>query len=263
MDIRNEFPALQGNTYLNTAASGILYNSLYQWRRDHDQAYYEQGSDFRMHQMQFLESVKDSVAAFFNADRNQTYLTANFSSAYGVLLDGLPANYRFLLLGHEFPAVYYQVQSRSFEYELLPLGPDLEQRIIERIVEFQPQVFAFSMVQYSNGLKLSQNFLRMLKDRFPDLILIADGTQYLGTEVINFNEAPIDALLGSCYKWMLGGYGCGVALLKESLAQQLYPDAQHRPLPTEAFLKHKTRLALRFEPGQQDTLAFGSLQHSI
>jgi selenocysteine lyase/cysteine desulfurase len=263
MSLRNIFPVLENTTYLNTASSGILYDSLHQWRKEHDLAFLEAGSGFRVQQAAFLEGVKDSLAQFFKADRAFTFLVANFSSGYNALLDGLSGDHRFLLLTGEYPSVYYQVQSRGFAYEMVSLGDHLEERIIDHIRQFKPTVFAFSLVQYSNGVQLDHAFIHELKSMFPDLILIADGTQYCGSESFDFGNSAIDVIMASGYKWMLGSYGNGFVLMKAGIASRLYADEQNRPLPEEAFLKHKSRLALRFEPGHQDTLSFGSLQHSL
>lgn len=263
MTVRASFPVLNNTTYLNTAGSGILYDSLFAWRKEHDHTFLQTGSDFRLNQALFLKGVKDSVAQFFHYTPSLTFLTANFSTGYTTLLEGLSADHRFLQLTGEFPSVYYQVQSRGFVYDEIAQGEHLEERIIAKIKEFKPTVFAFSIVQYSNGVKLEQSFFKELKTAFPDVLLIADGTQYCGTEEIDFSNSALDALLGSGYKWMLGGYGNGYALLKKPLADLLYKDEQDKPLPTEAFMKEKSRLSLRFEPGHQDTLPFGSLQHSI
>lgn len=263
MSLRNIFPVLKNTTYLNTASSGILYDSLYSWRKEHDLTYLQAGSGFRAKQAEFLEGVKDSLAEFFKAERAFTFLVANFSSGYNTLLDGLTRDHRFLLLSNEYPSVYYQVQSRGFAYDMVSLGDHLEERIVEHIRQFKPTAFAFSLVQYSNGIKLDHSFLRELKDMFPELILVADGTQYCGSESFDFSQSPIDVIIASGYKWMLGGYGNGFVLIKEAVASRLYADERNRPLPEEAFLKHKSRLALRFEPGHQDTLSFGSLQHSL
>jgi selenocysteine lyase/cysteine desulfurase len=263
MNARTMFPVLNNTTYLNTAGSGILSDSLFAWRREHDAVFLQTGSDFRLQQALFLKGVKDSVAAFFHHDVSLSFLTPNFSTGYTTLLEGLSADHRFLQLTGEFPSVYYQVRSRGFTYDEVAQGEHLEERIIDKIKAFKPTVFAFSIVQYSNGVKLEQSFFRELKSMFPDLLLVADGTQYCGTEEIDFSTSALDALLGSGYKWLLGGYGNGYALLKKPLADLLYKDEQGKPLPTEAFMKDRSRLSLRFEPGHQDTLCFGSLQHSI
>ncbi|MFA6058442.1 MAG: aminotransferase class V-fold PLP-dependent enzyme [Taibaiella sp.] len=263
MSLRNIFPVLTNTTYLNTASSGILYDSLYQWRKEHDLAYLQAGSGFRVQQASFLEGVKDSLAHFFKSDRTFTFLVANFSSGYNAFLDGLSGDHRFLLPSNEYPSVYYQVQSRGFAYDMVSLGDHLEERIVEHIRQFKPTIFAFSLVQYSNGVKLDHAFIGELKNLFPELILVADGTQYCGSESFDFGSSAIDVLIASGYKWMLGSYGNGFVLIKETIASRLYVEAQNRPLPEEAFLKHKSRLALRFEPGHQDTLSFGSLQHSL
>lgn len=262
MNFKNEFPLLGQTTYINTAASCLLSSSLLGWRREHDHWFMQSGSGFRLEQAAFLEGVKDTIAHFFKADRSHTFLVANFSSGFNVFLDGLDSRHRFLLLDNEFPAVYYPVQSRGFTCNYIAMGADLEERIIDGIRQHQPTIFAFSLVQYTNGVKLSQAFIQELKRLFPDLILVADGTQYCGTELLDFSASSMDVLIASGYKWMLGGYGNGFVFLKEAVVPQLYAEVGSRPLPQEPFLQHKGMLHMRFEPGHQDTLNFGSLQQS-
>lgn len=263
MNFQDEFPVLANTTYINTAASGTLSESLLRWRREHDNLFLQSGSAFRLEQAAFLEGVKDTLAAFFKADRKHTFLVSNFSSGFNTFLDGLDSRHRFLLLENEFPAVYYPVQSRGFACNYVAMGPELEERIIENIKRHKPAVFAFSLVQYTNGVKLDQAFIHHIKGLFPELILVADGTQYCGTELLDFSSSSMDVLIASGYKWMLGGYGNGFVFLKEPVAAHLYAEAKSRPLPEESFLQHKSMLHMRFEPGHQDTLNFGSLQQSV
>jgi selenocysteine lyase/cysteine desulfurase len=259
------FPALQNRIYLNTAGSGILSNSVHQWRTLHEQSFLLTGSDFRLNQVAFLNEVKNSVARFFNSNKKYTYLTPNFSWGYQTILKGLNRNdmHRALVLDAEYPSLYLPLFNDGFSVEKVTIGPLLEERILSAINRFQPHFFAFSIVQYSNGIKLSAPFLSSLKSQFPDLILIADGTQYCGTEPFDFLNSPIDALAASGYKWMLAGYGNGFVLLKEAFAAQLYTGAGQRQQPKEPFLAYKDALSLYFEPGHQDTLAMGTLQKAI
>lgn len=260
---RNNFPALKNGTYLNTASSGILSEGLHAWRAGHDLEFLQTGSHFRLQQAQFLEGVKDTVSDFFKGDRKHTYLVQNFSIGFQALLNGLQGKHKFLLLENEYPAVYYPIVSKGWETIKVQLGEDLEERIKQNIAQHKPTIFAFSLVQYTNGIRLSNEFLQELKEAYPQVLLMADGTQYCGTESFNFNNSPLDALLASGYKWMLGGYGNGFVLLKEELASQLYSEPSASLQPSEAFLAYKDKLSLRFEPGHHDTLAFGSLQQSL
>lgn len=261
--MNNQFPLLSACTYVNTPSSGILSNSLLAWRRQHDLAFFEQGSVFRNHHAEFLQEVKRTVANFFTAKPENTLLVPNFSFAFNTVLEGLPSSHRFLLVEEEYPSINYAVESRGFPCHSIPCDANLEDNILQAIKKFKPAVFAFSIVHYISGIKIDLGFIQQLKQDFPDLLLIADGTQYCGTETFDFENSGIDIFIASGYKWMLAGYGNGFVFLNDRVIPHLYADVRHRPRPTEPFVRDKSYLSLYFEPGHLDTLAFGSLQQSI
>ena len=263
MSFKEQFPILAKCTYLNTASSGILSCSLHDWRRNHDLDFFNHGSGFRIKQAEFLQQVKERVAGFFQAKVVNTFLVPNFSYGFNIFLEGLPVTHRFLLLQDDYPSVNYAVECRGFSCDYIQPNAMLEEMIFEKLTSCKPTVFAFSMVQYTNGFKMDLGFIKRVKANFPELLIVADGTQYCGTELFNFEESGLDFLAASGYKWMLAGYGNGFVLLKDELALQLYTAPNKLNPPIEPFLQSRTRLSFYFEPGHQDTLCFGSLHQSI
>ncbi|HEX8609621.1 MAG TPA: aminotransferase class V-fold PLP-dependent enzyme [Pedobacter sp.] len=263
MTFTDQFPLLEKYTYLDTASSGLLSKRQLNWRHAHDQSFFEQGSLFRLTQAAFLHDVKVHVAKFFNAKTENTFLIPNFSFGFNTLLQGLPAGQRFLLLEEDYPSVNYAIESRGHTCQYLTIGEQLEERIIDHIRTQKPTIFAFSLVQYITGVKISLEFINDLKALFPDLLIIADGTQFVGTTAFDFDTCGFDVFMASGYKWMLSGYGNGFMFLKDEIASRLFTDARARPAPKEPFLKTKSLLSVYFEPGHMDTLNFGTLKQSI
>ena len=75
-------------------------------------------------------------------------------------------------------------------------------KTIEAAIEKQFQtneinILALSIVQYATGLLIDFDFLKTLKENYPNLILIGDGTQFLGAHVFNFESSPFDHLSSS------------------------------------------------------------------
>lgn len=263
MNFSQQFPVLNNYTYLNTASSGILSQSLLDWRRDHDVDFFNNGSIFRNDRDKLLSEVKEAVARFFNSKPANSFLIPNFSFGFNTFLDILSKSHRFLLLEDDYPSVNYPVQSRGFIHEYATVNEDLEENILKKIKLFEPTVFAFSIVQYINGIKIDLEFIKKLKKMFPSLLIVADGTQFCGTEFFDFENSGIDVLISSAYKWMLAGYGNGFIFLKNEVIKILFGEAGKIPVPKESFLKGKELTSFYFEPGHQDTLAFGSLLQSI
>jgi selenocysteine lyase/cysteine desulfurase len=263
MDFSDQFPVLGSYTYLNTANSGILSRSLFAWRNAHDQEFLLTGSLFRLKREGFLQAGRNTIADFFNAHASRTYLVPNFSHGFNVLLEGLGGPKRFLLLKEDYPSINYPVESRGHQCAYAELDEQLEKNILEAIRRFNPDVLALSLVQYINGIKIDLDFLKQLKVDYPELLIVADGTQFCGTAAFNFENSGIDVLISSGYKWLLGGYGNGVVLLTEKAAEQLYMNEKRVALPTEGFLTGRNTLSLYFEPGHLDTLNFGTLFNAI
>ena len=59
---------------------------------------------------------------------------------------------------------------------MLDIG--LEDQIDDYISKNQIDILALSIVQYSTGLLIDINFLKSLKLKYPNLILIGDGTNF-------------------------------------------------------------------------------------
>lgn len=257
------FPVLQHYTYLNTASSGILSQPILEWRKRHDEAFAAQGSEFRVEQEPLLQAAKRVVASFFNGTAERTVLLPNFSYGFNTLLSFLPNNFHYLLLEEDYPSVNYGVERLGLSRSYVPIEAHLEDRVADGIKTFQPDVLALSLVQYINGIKIDFNFLKELKQQHPNLLIIADGTQYCGTEPFDFEHSGIDVLLASGYKWMLAGYGNGFMMVTENVSELLIPSGKGIPKPNLQHLQGKNDLSFTFEPGHQDTLAIGTLLQAI
>ncbi|MCX2492141.1 aminotransferase class V-fold PLP-dependent enzyme [Pedobacter sp. PF22-3] len=257
------FPILKEYTYLNTANSGILSTNLAEWRTQHDEAFMAGGSLFKMESMPLITELRNNIAKHFGSKPENTYLVQNFSIGFNILLNGLDRNHRFLLLEEEYPSVSYPIMSMGFDYDSVPIDKKLEENIINAIEEFKPTILAFSMVQYISGFRMDDDFIQKLKTTYPNLLLVGDGTQFLGTATFNFEKSGLDALIGSGYKWLLAGYGNGYVMLSDQMKDAIYAKNKLANLPTAPFLKEKDHLSMCFEPGHLDTLNFGTLNESL
>ncbi|MGY3053523.1 selenocysteine lyase/cysteine desulfurase [Pedobacter sp. UYEF25] len=263
MDFKHKYPALQYSIYLDTASSGIISKETFEWRSGHEKSFLNQGSYFREKQAVFLNEVRDLVSSFFNAEREFCFLVPNFSFGFNTFLQGLKPTLKFLLLESDYPSVNHAVKTHRFSNESIQITVDLEEKLFAKITQMNPDVFACSLVQYLDGYKINLALLKRLKQNFPNLIIAVDGTQYCGTETLDFKNSGIDFLGASGYKWMLAGYGNAFILLKDFAVRNIYEKAKKTAVPSEPFLKDRSILATFFEPGHLDTLAFGTLKQAI
>lgn len=263
-EIRKHFPALSSCTYLNTASNGVVPKPVIEWRRQHDLDLMNHASVFRDKHKIHIEQIRKTLADFFNASVLETALVPNFSFGINMVLEGLPEGQKVLLLKNDYPSVNWPVETRDFNVCYAEIDENLERNIDEAVVKNKPEIFMFSMVQWLSGIKIDFDFLKKLKNRYPDLLIIADGTQYLGTEDFSFTDSGIDVMAASTYKWLTAGYGNGFLMIKEAARKRIFPktigfnsaERFESEATDTAYMKH-------FEPGHQDTLNYGSLEQSI
>lgn len=263
MDYNKHFDIPNDILYLNTPGNGLLPKTSKTWRLERDISFFDTASDLRDKQLEFLVGVKQKVVDLFHSKFEQTFLTPNFSFGYNTLIDLLPKGYRYLVLEEEYPSLQYPIVNRKLNYIQIKPSTQLEEDLAGAIKFHKPDVLVLSIVQYISGLKVDLNFIKKLKKENPSLIILADGTQYLGTEPFNFTESGFDAVASSGYKWLLSGFGNGFICLSEQLVEVIREQTQDIPKPQAAMWANKSLLSTYFEPGHQDTLSHGTLGHSL
>ena len=262
-NFRKQFPLLKQYTYLNTAASGLLSEDLLEFRQDHDLDFLISGSILKEKQGAFLADVRKAVGGFFNCPPNRVALTPNFSYGFNILLEGIEPEKKTLLLENDYPSINWAVEARDFTISYAKINENLEKNIAEVVKRERPDVFAFSLVQWINGIKIDLNFLKILKQEYPEMLIVADGTQYCGTEDFDFEASGIDVLGSSTYKWMNAGYGNAFFLFKESVIGRVHPKYTGFGSLQGKYKPQEGNFIGRFEPGHQDTFNFGSLLAAI
>ncbi|WP_417885897.1 aminotransferase class V-fold PLP-dependent enzyme [Zunongwangia sp.] len=262
-NLRKGFPVLERYTYLNTAASGLLNEKVLEFRQEHDLDFLISGSVFKENHGKLLAGVREEVGSFFNCAANRVGLVPNFSYGFNTLLESLEKPKKVLLLKNDYPSINWPVQSRDFDIYYAEINENLEENIVEVLKKEQPHFFAFSIVQYINGIKLSTAFITQLKKDFPEVIFIADGTQYLGTEAFNFDESGIDLVIASTYKWLNAGFGNGFILFNKNVEGKIAPKHLGFNSLQGKYKAQEGNFLGKFEPGHQDTLNFGSLGEAL
>ncbi|MEH6682403.1 MAG: aminotransferase class V-fold PLP-dependent enzyme [Sediminicola sp.] len=263
LKIVKQFPIFGQYTYVNTAASGLMYDDLLDWRQEHDLDFLIGGSNLKLKAQKMIGDTRETVGKFFSCNSENVALVPNFSIGLNMLLEGFDRQHRVLLLEGDYPSLNWPFESRGFPIVKIPVDANLEDRILQAVKNDGITVVALSIVQWLNGIKVDLEFLKGLKQQFPELIIIADGTQFCGTESFDFGASGIDIMGASAYKWLLGGYGNGFFMFKEAIKQ-------HFAVKTIGFnssgLNAKDNdipFVKLLEPGHLDTYNFGSLKFSL
>ncbi len=262
-NLKKEFPLTSTYAHLNTAGSGLLSETVLDFRQNHDLDFLVMGSFLKDEQGAFLDEVRKDVAHFFHHTPQYTSLHPSFSIGFNALLEAFEPKTRFLLLDEDYPSINWPVEARNFEICYAAINEHLEDNIEQAVSKHKPDVLCLSLVQYINGIRIDFEFLNQLKEANPDLLIIADGTQYLGIEDFDFGKSGIDILGASTYKWLNAGYGNGFFLFKPHLEELLKPKNLGFGSDKGKFKSAEFNLISRMEPGHLDTLNMGSLQAAL
>lgn len=248
--MREQFPLLEQCTYLNTAYTAPLSSSLMKWREADEKKYFDLGDQYKIKiEKDHYVSAQKGMALFAGSTLDRTFITGNFSSAFQNFIVHLPTNSHFLLLKDEYPSLTAIVKDHGFSFDELPITFKVEEQVWKTLNDTKYDVLALSAIQYTSGMYFDFEWLKKIKKAFPELLILVDGTQFIGAEVFDFNSSAIDALFGSTYKWLMAGHGTGFALVKSRL-------------PPNVNISSK-QLQSAYDRGQLSVKAVGSLAFAL
>jgi len=261
---RKEFPVLRNGIYANTAVYGLLYESLMEWRQEHDLDFLIYGSDMREKTLKVISDTRTAIGKFFHCKRENVALVNNFSTGLNVLLEGMHPKKKVLLVEGDYPSLNWSFEHRGFDIHYVQMVANIEERIEHLVEKEHIDVLALSLVQWLDGFFIDLDFLKRLKIQFPNLIIIADGTQFCGSMNFDFDNSGIDVLGASAYKWLLAGYGNGFMLFSDRIMDEVsINNIGFNAANGDLDKKEAIRFAKLFEPGHLSSLTFGSLKYSL
>jgi len=263
-NLRKKFPVLNQYIYANTASAGLLSEDLMEWRQGHDLDYLIGGSEMKNKGFAHMPEIKKTVGRFFHCKPENVALVPNFSLGLNLLLEGLSKDKTVLLLHNDYPSVNWPFETRNFKREYVDIDEHMEERIHEKLKTGKIDILALSLVQWVNGVKIDLDFLKQVKKDFPDVMIMADGTQYLGMEPFDFEASGVDILGASAYKWLLAGYGNGFFLIKDGIKDQFELKGIGNGSVNNDLSKRDSIPFCKFlEPGHLDSFNFGSLEFAL
>jgi selenocysteine lyase/cysteine desulfurase len=201
------FPVLNSCTYLNTAYAGPLSTELFDFRKKLENDYLVKGDVFVIDRHERISDFRNTISKFINSSKENTFFTSNFSTGYRYILDLLPKKSKILALENDYNSLLEGLKEREFTIDHIPITSDFELQIENKLYKNHYDVLVISVVQFLSGIKVDFNLLRKIKSAFPNLIIIGDSTQFIGSDLFDFNNSPFDVIIGSGYKWMLAGFG--------------------------------------------------------
>jgi selenocysteine lyase/cysteine desulfurase len=216
--IRNEFPALQQWTYLNSATYGqVPLRSQAALARHFERRNALACQDF-LTWFDDADRLRALIAQFIHCEPGDIAFMSTACSVLSLFLGGMdwrPGD-RILTLADEFPNHYYYanwLQSRGVEL--------IEMAEVDRIPE-RTRAIVLSSVNYMSGYRPDLADISRLAHEAGALLYI-DGTQSLGALRFDIGSVRPDVFAVDGYKWLLCPNGATFFYISPQLRRTLPP----------------------------------------
>ncbi|HLG96249.1 MAG TPA: aminotransferase class V-fold PLP-dependent enzyme [Bryobacteraceae bacterium] len=267
--VRNEFPALENWTYLNTATFGQLPRRATQGVCAHFQHRDELACWDFLSWYGDADRLRGKIARLIHCNADDVAFIPNATAALGVLSAGIGwrRGDQVLTLKHEFPNnLYAPAMLGRFGVEMIECPWE---RLYESVSE-RTRLVLISSVNYMTGfappLEELSAFLRAR-----GVLLYVDGTQSVGA--LQFDAARIQPAMLAVhgYKWMLAPTGAGFMYVHPDVREWLPPNAfgwrSHRGWSNVDNLHHGTPeltgAAEKYEGGNLASALLYALEASV
>lgn len=267
-----DFPALDGITYLNTAAESIPPRCV----GDAIHAYWEdklRGMKGRDGHFAAVEACREISARMIGLQTSEVSFCSCSSEAYNLLASALnlTSNDEVVVTDLDFPAgatpwlrAANAPKLRVWHAAEGALSPDA----LVPLLNERTKLVQVSLVSFYNGHRIAwQAFRETVRQHAPNALVSVDITQALGRVLLDCDDA--DILISSTHKWTLGIHGGCIIGIPERNATRLTTHAGgwfhlQNAFDTDRFERAVTKTgAASFSVGMPNFVALYALNASL
>jgi cysteine desulfurase/selenocysteine lyase len=232
-DVRNEFPALQRQTFLDSACVSLApQRAVEKLRTFLDMvATCPSGSSTQHHldMDEMRRQARPQIAKLINADADDIALVESTTHGLSLVANAIPLKRgdRVILCDLEFLEVAVPWMQKREECGIeIDSVPNRNGQIlvedIEAAINQRTRVVAISSVQWSNGFRCDLEALsRLCRER--SIFLVVDAVQQIGAVPFDLQKTPVDATACGGHKWLMAPFGCGFLYLSKEFRAQVKP----------------------------------------
>jgi len=230
---REDFPALDRRTYLNTASAGLVPASVITPAHEFEFELAQAGTTGMDEDTEvgILEDARQGAAGLLGADPDTIAIGTSFTEALGQVAWWLRPGKGQNVVSSEvdFPSVTYPwhriAEDTGCEVRLVSVLDDPESFDVNKIADQVDQSTAavcISHVQYLTGHLLDLGELAALAHD-NGAVLIVDATQSAGQVPIDVSASGVDVLISGSYKWLCSTFGAAVCYLSPRVLETFRP----------------------------------------
>ena len=232
-DVRTEFPALQQQTFLDSACVSLApQRAVEKLRSFLDMAAYCPSGSSTQHHLAMDEMrsrARPQVAKLINADEDDIALVESTTHGLSLIANAVPLERgdRVIICDLEFleVAVPWMQKRDELGIEIDSVHNRDGQILVEDInaaIDKRTRVIATSSVQWSNGFRCDLEALsRLCRER--GVFLIVDAVQQIGAIPFDVQNTPVDAIACGGHKWLMAPFGCGFLYLSKEFRAKVKP----------------------------------------
>lgn len=218
--VRQEFPALAGRTYLNTATYGQLPRRAVEAIKRHLHHRDEEACKDFLSWFDDMAQLRAALARLLHVQAEDVAFTTTASQALSLVMSAFDwrEGDEILTLHHEFPNQLYAAQS-----ELGVRGIECNWETLESRISPRTRLVLLSTVNYVTGLRpnLTETVASLRKR---GIFVYLDGTQSIGALDFNCGAIQPDVLAVDAYKWMISPNGAGFFYVHPDVRAWLRPN---------------------------------------
>jgi cysteine desulfurase / selenocysteine lyase len=220
-EVRAEFPALNGRTFLNTATYGQTPRRAVEAMQQHLARRDEHACTDFLSWFDDMDRIRGLCARLIHCEASDIAFIHNASVGLATFLNGLQWNVgdEVLTVEHEFPNNLYQrpiLARAGVRFRVVPFA-SLQDSLTERT-----RVVILSALNYGTGFRAPLETLGpLLKSR--GIFLYVDGTQGCGALQYDMRVIQPAAFAVDAYKWMLTPNGGGFLYVDPCLRPNIAP----------------------------------------
>jgi selenocysteine lyase/cysteine desulfurase len=230
---RDDFPALDRLTYLNTASTGLVPASVVRPAHEFEFELAQAGTTGMDEDTEIgiLEDARQGAAALLGAHPDTIAIGTSFTEALCQVAWWLrPGKGQNVVSSDaDFPSVTYPwhriAEDTGCEVRLVSVLDDPESFDVDKIagqVDRSTAAICISHIQYLTGHLLDLGELATLAHDHGAL-LIVDATQSAGQVPIDVSASGVDVLISGSYKWLCSTFGAAICYLSPQVLETFRP----------------------------------------
>jgi cysteine desulfurase / selenocysteine lyase len=230
---RENFPAFDRFTYLNTASAGLVPAAVLQQAHEFEAGLAQAGTTGMDEDTEvgILEGARNAAAGLLHADPSAIAIATSFTEALCQVAWWLrPGKGQNVVSSDaDFPSVTYPwhriAEDTGCQVRLVSVLDDPEGFDVDKIarqVDSGTAAICISHIQYLTGHLLDLNDLAALAHQHGALLII-DATQSAGQVPIDVTATGVDVLITGSYKWLCSLFGAAACYLSPRILETFRP----------------------------------------